>query len=102
MKLKHFRESVLRAEILKIIEKYLDSGNYKVFFFGSRINGTGDEHSDIDLGIEGSESIPISTFAKIKEDLDAIAILYKIDVVDFHNTPEEFRQIAKNKIEYLN
>ena len=102
MKLKYFHESILREEILKIIKRYLDPKNYKVFFFGSRITGTGDEYSDIDLGIEGQKAIPISTFAKIREDLNIIPTLYKIDVVDFHNTPVEFRRIAKNKIEYLN
>lgn len=102
MKLKYFRESVLKKEILKIIKRHLDPRDYRVFFFGSRIAGTGDEHSDIDLGIEGPGIIPISTFAKIREDLDTIPTLYKIDVVDFYNAPDEFRQIAKNKIQFLN
>lgn len=92
MRLEHYPLKKLRKEILGICSKYLDLKKYKVFFFGSRANGIGDDRSDIDIGILGSE--PVSSIVKIREEIEDLPILYKIDVVDFKDTSEGFRKVA--------
>jgi septum formation topological specificity factor MinE len=42
MKLEHYPVEKLKEEILKILSKYLDLSQYKVFFFGSRVKGNVD------------------------------------------------------------
>jgi len=39
MKLEYYSAEKLKEEILKILGKYLDLSQYKVFFFGSRVKG---------------------------------------------------------------
>ena len=101
MKLEYYSVEKLKEDILKILSKYLDLSQYKVFFFGSRVKGNADERADIDIGIEGPE---ISSHIKleIEEELENLPILYKIDFVDFNNVDDDFKKVAKEYIEYIN
>jgi len=102
MRLKFYSVENLKKQILEIIGKYLDLNCYKVFFFGSRVSGKGDERSDIDIGIEGPKPIPTKIMGKIEEEIEQLPILYKIDVVDFKKVSPKFKKVAKEKIEMLN
>ncbi|MDO8512303.1 MAG: nucleotidyltransferase domain-containing protein [bacterium] len=99
MRLEHEQVEHLKGEIKRIVGKRLDLTQYQLFFFGSRVSGRGDEHSDIDIGIEGKEPIPSLTRSKIEEDIENLPILYKIDFVDFKTVSEDFYRIAKQTIE---
>jgi predicted nucleotidyltransferase len=91
----------LKKEILTVIGKYLDLNKYKIFFFGSRVSGKGDDRSDIDVGILGPEKVPFEILAKIKSEISEIKTLYKIDVVDFDRVSENFKKVALQNIEYI-
>ena len=99
MRLEHYPVDKLKKEILEICAKYLDFSKYKVFFFGSRVSEGGDDRSDIDVGILGSE--PVSSITKIREEVENLPILYKIDVVDFKDTSEGFRKVALEDVELI-
>ncbi len=102
MRIEHYLSETLKIEILQIFRRYLDLTNYKIFFFGSRVNGKGNERSDIDVGIIGPDKISASTFFKVEEEISELPVLYKIDLVDFKTVPEEFKEIALKNVEYLN
>ena len=99
MKLEHYPVEKLKKEIKEIIGKHIDLNQYQIFFFGSRVTGRGSERSDIDIGIEGVREVPAIAFMDIKEELEQLPILYKIDVVDFKNLSGEFYKVAKEKLE---
>ncbi len=99
MRLEHEVVAELKQKILGIVGTYLDLKKYKVFFFGSRVSGKGNERSDIDLGIWGPEPIPLTVLRKIKDDITEIKMLYAIDVVDFAETSEDFREVALKNME---
>ena len=99
MKLEHYSQEKLKEEIKEIVSEYLDTEDYKVFFFGSRVTGDSTERSDIDVGIEGPERIPSAVMFKIQEKTDEIPTLYKIDVVDFQTVSEDFKKVSKVKTE---
>ncbi len=100
MNLKHYPEEKLKEEILEIVGKYVDLNTHKVFVFGSRVTEKGDDRSDIDVGIEGTNEV--KHISIIKEDVDNLPLLYKIDVVDFKTVSSDFYKVAKEKVEYLN
>jgi len=102
MKLAHYSEKKLKKEIKEIIGKHLDLKKYKVFFFGSRITGKGDEKSDIDVGIEGKEAIPAGAFLDIQDEIENLPTLYKIEIVDFAEVDKKFKEVAKKHIEMIN
>lgn len=99
MKLKNKPVKELKKEILAIISKHLDLNEYKLFFFGSRVNGKGRERSDIDIGIEGKEKVPSKALGEIREEIEEMPVLYSIDVVDFKDVSEDFYEVAKQSIE---
>jgi len=99
MRLEHEKLEKLKAEIKQIVGKRLNLTQYQLFFFGSRVSGHGDEHSDIDIGIEGKEPVPVLTRMEIEEDIENLPVLYKIDFVDFKTVSEDFYRIAKQTIE---
>lgn len=39
--------------------------------------------------------------ADIRQDLDDLPVLQKMDVVDFRRTTEDFRSVAKERVEIL-
>ena len=101
MKLENYSEKKLKKEILDIISRYLDLKKYKIFFFGSRVNGSSFERADIDLGIEGPKKIEAKIILEIKEKIDKLPLLYKFDVVDFKKVSEDFKKEAKKNLEYV-
>ena len=102
MKLKHKAEKEIKKEIVEIVGRYIDLNQYKLFFFGSRITGKGNDRSDIDLGIKGEKVVPIKAMSNIKEDLENLSTLYTIDIVDFSKVSFDFNKFATKNIEYLN
>jgi len=101
MRIEHYPVQKLKTEILDIIGKRLDISKYKVFFFGSRVTGGGNERSDIDIGIEGSEPVPLKIMFEIEEEIEKLPVLYKIEIVDFRKTSPKFQDVAKKHIEFL-
>ena len=101
MRLEHYSSDKFRKEVISIVGRYLNLNQNRVFFFGSRVTGKGNERSDIDIGIEGVEEIPWQAMAKIKEDVENLPILYKVDIVDFRKVSPDFYDLAKQDIEML-
>ena len=102
MRLEHIKQKELEKKISSILNKYLDLKDHRVFFFGSRVSEKGDDRSDIDIGIEGRKPISLLTLGKIKEEIDDLNILYKIDIVDFKQVASDFREVALQNIEIIN
>lgn len=102
MRLKNYSEKKFKKELLKIIGAHLRLADYKIFVFGSRVNGKGDERSDIDIGIEGAAPIPLAIMAQIRTAVEGLPTLYDVDVVDFKRVEADFRAVALSKIEMLN
>ncbi len=101
MKIEFYPKEKLEKEILRSAGKYLDLDKYKIFFFGSRVNGKANKRSDIDIGLKGPEEIPLSIMAKIKEEVFNIPTLYHIDIIDFLSAGKDFQKIAEKNIELI-
>ena len=73
--------------------------NAKIFLFGSRARKDNIPQSDIDIAIDNNNKIEFSILSKIKEDVEESSIPYFVDIIDFNNVSEDFKnQITKNKI----
>lgn len=101
MRLENYSAEKLAEQLKKIIATYVDINQYSLFFFGSRVSGRGDEHSDIDVGIEGSSAISSELMSKIKDEIKTLPLLYIIELVDFKNVTDDFYCVAKQHIEFI-
>ncbi len=93
-------------DILREIRDQLDQvkgelAGYTVYLFGSRATGTARERSDFDIGVCGTQRLPLKTFYRISDLLDQIRTLYRIDWVDLHETTASFRQEALKNAKVL-
>jgi predicted nucleotidyltransferase len=101
MNLEFYPEEKLKEQLSRIIFKYIDKNKWSVFLFGSRVKGNNSPSSDIDIGIEGPESVPPEIMFKIREEIEEIPTLYSFDIVDFNTVTEDFRKKAKKEAEYV-
>lgn len=101
MNLQHYPAEKLKADLLAIVGRRLDLTQYRLFYFGSRVTNKGDDHSDIDVGVEGPAPVPAEVLDGIKEDLVNLPVVYKIDLVDFASVPEDFKKVALANIEVI-
>jgi len=99
MKLEHYSEKLLKKQILEIVSKYLDLKDYRIFFFGSRVDKNNSQRSDI--GIEGPDKIPTEILIQIEEELDQLPTLYRFDLVDFKKVSSAFKKAVGSRVEYV-
>ena len=87
-------------QILNILKQKLEGVPCTVILFGSRVKGSGSEHSDFDIAIEarGDLSFPLSL---LREELDQSNIPQKVDLVDLNAASLAFRSAVMREGEIL-
>ena len=84
----------IRAQVLDILQSYIRISEYKIFFFGSRVEGTAGERSDID-----GEKIDKTKFAEIQDRINEIETPYTIQITDFSDADADFKETALKYVE---
>ena len=67
---------------------------YRVLLFGSFAEGNARSGSDIDIGILGAKPLPQRTLVQIRQKVDDLPTLRKIDIVDLSRASDRFRARA--------
>ncbi len=88
--------------VKRIILKRVPLQTYSVFLFGSRAMGNHHHLSDIDIGVLGERPLSISIKGEIEEEIDESICPLKVDLIDFYQVSDEFKQYALEKIEIWN
>ncbi len=101
MRLERASLEQFKRQLLDILHRHIELKEYKVFFFGSRVTGRGDERSDIDIGVLGAEPIPSDVWHQIQGDLENLPFLYKVDIIDFAQVQNDFKKVAAEKVEWI-
>lgn len=65
--------------------------------FGSRVSGPAKKFSDLDLAIMGETPLSASMLADLEEDFRESDLPFKVDVVDWATTKENFRRIIEQE-----
>lgn len=78
-------------DAVEVIRAYLGS-EYKILLFGSWAKGDALETSDIDIGVLGNGEVPWGIMRKIRDEIEEIPTLRKIDVVDLQAKGEKFKE----------
>jgi predicted nucleotidyltransferase len=93
------QQRLLEAQIRDIVGTYLVLSTVQLFFFGSRVDGSATERSDIDIGILSIDGEPIARFSIIAALIEEIDTIYKLQIVDFSRVSESFKTTAMQFIE---
>ena len=85
--------SQILDQISAVVKKEVNSP-YQLFLFGSRATVTNDDKSDIDIGIMPDMSLSARQLQAIREKIEEIPTLLKIDFIDFSTVSDNFKTIA--------
>ena len=83
-------EEKYKEEIVKFLTPLFLKA--KIYLFGSQARGDATQVSDIDLAIDDCRRLSSLELAKTKNILEAINILYSVDVVDFTTLPDNLKK----------
>ncbi len=67
----------------------------KVWVFGSRAKGTATHRSDLDLAIDNSAPLGLPLTAQLRFAFSESKLPYFVDIVDWQEASEEFRELIK-------
>lgn len=81
-----------------IILKYIDSSQYQVFLFGSRACGKSKYASDIDVGVLGNHPLSNIIKSEIEHEIEESMVPFKVEIVDFSEVDENFKEKALQTI----
>lgn len=83
------------AIVQEVLQKYVPT--YEVWAFGSRVNGNVKPYSDLDLAVITAEPLDLQTYADLVDAFSESNLPWKVDVVDWATTSDNFRQIILQK-----
>jgi len=86
------REKEILTGIIEIVKRYLSPE--RIILFGSRAKNRNDTASDFDIAVD-TEPVDTGTERKIKESIEKISGLYKVDIVFLKSVDTEFRNIVE-------
>jgi predicted nucleotidyltransferase len=95
------RRQQIKQWLKEVLEDNLRDISYRAFIFGSQANKTELSRSDIDVGILSDHAISAINFVRISNAIEDLPMLYKIDLVDFHNVEDNFKVVALKNVEWL-
>lgn len=87
----------LQPDHLKIVLEILNRvvPDRVVWAFGSRATGAARDTSDLDLAVIGETPLDFQTLGTLRDAFSESNIPYKVDVVDWANISETFREIIR-------
>lgn len=91
-------KSMIRSFVVSQKGKGLDA---RFFLFGSRVRGDSRARSDFDLAIDAGRPLPATVMADLRDGLEELPTLFRIDLVDAATVSERFAAEAFSTVEEL-
>ncbi len=88
--------------VKQIVLKQVPNDAFAIFLFGSRAVRNAKPLSNIDIGILGTEPLPMIVKAHLDADLEESIVPFKIDLIDFYQVDKDFKKEALRKIQICN
>lgn len=87
--------------VTEIVRRHLPEKSFRILLFGSWATLQYVPTSDIDVGILGDGPVDDLTMAQIREEVDRLPTLRKVDVVDLWTVEDRFRKNVVKQAEML-
>ncbi len=69
--------------------------------FGSRVDGTPKDYSDLDLALVGAAKLDTAVMESLREAFEESDLPYRVDIIDWHTISKEFQKVILHKSEIL-
>ncbi len=91
----------IKQKIVSVISVLIPEA--KIYLFGSRARGTNSERADIDIALDAGKPLLPRDVDEVKSMFKESNIMYKIDVVDFHQISKLMRnEILRERVIWSN
>lgn len=81
----------------QIISSIFQGVPFDLIVFGSRIKGTHQKFSDLDLCLKGNYPIDLFEISRIKEALSESDLPFTVDLVDYNSVSDGFKKIIDSE-----
>ena len=81
-----------------IIKNILKAYTGKFYAYGSRVKGTAQKYSDVDIAIKCQEKIPFDKFLTLKAFFEDSTFPYQVDLIDLDSISEKFSNLIKDDL----
>jgi predicted nucleotidyltransferase len=81
-----------RRLVLNVLRAHLPA-SIKAWVFGSRTTGRARRYSDLDLAIDAGRLLTLDEIARLTEAFTDCDLPYRVDVVDWHDIDDRWRQM---------
>jgi predicted nucleotidyltransferase len=90
----------LQAQHLQTVTNILRKHDLLQFSaaFGSRVQGTHQEYSDLDILIRAPQALSLAQFSELDQSFAESDLPFKVDLVDWHKISDGFREKIRNYI----
>ncbi|MBQ7450315.1 nucleotidyltransferase domain-containing protein [bacterium] len=85
--------------ILDILNKYKD---YSFYYYGSRVKGTFEKTSDLDILIKGQNEMPVSVLVELKFAFDNSSLPYIVNFTDYNKIDKTFYELIEKDLIPIN
>ncbi len=92
-------ENKYLTQLKNLVLDELKSQNVKIFMFGSRVRRDNYIGSDVDIGLIPKGNLDSKKITILKEKIENSTIPYKVEIVNFNEVSEDFRNEALKDIE---
>lgn len=79
-----------------ILREYMQK--YSFYYYGSRVKGTYNKTSDLDILIKGKKEMPLSELVQLKELFDNSKLPYIVNFSDYNSIDEKFYNLIKDDL----
>jgi type I restriction enzyme S subunit len=69
--------------------------------FGSRVDWTAKDYSDLDLAVVGSGTLKTGVLGRLKEAFEESDLPFRVDVLDWHATSPSFQKVIEKQYEVV-
>ena len=84
------------AIIVGILSDY--NNKYSFYYYGSRVKGSFNKTSDLDILIKGDKKMPLSTLIQLKEKMDESRLPFIVNFTDYNDIDESFYNLIKEDL----
>ncbi|MDX1655576.1 MAG: nucleotidyltransferase domain-containing protein [Candidatus Competibacteraceae bacterium] len=91
----------VRQQIMEAVAHRLADRHYRLYLYGSRVQGRATPRSDFDLGLLAEEPLNMALLEQLREDLEALPILQKMELTDLNRASPDFVKRALKTSEVL-
>ena len=85
--------------VRRILKEYVPACEVRAF--GSRVDWTAKDYSDLDLAVMGSGKLKPGLLGRLTEAFEECDLPFRVDVLDWHATSPEFQKVIEKQYEVI-